>query len=155
MNPLKKRTFNLILGLAIIFSLTGLFVLNRINMLQDNLIKETTVKIARSANNEFRNISEMVFGRLSKYQKMRIRQWLVNLVETDDTIIKIHIIDPENKILFSHDIKEEGKSFSLSEESEWTELDSLRVWNKFITENDKMVEATIPFAGGKDIERLK
>ena len=152
MNPLKTRTFYLILGLAVIFSLTGLFVLDRINMLQDNLIKETTVKIARSANNEFRNISETVYGRLSKYQKMRIRQWLVNLVETDDTIIKIHIIDPENKILFSHDKKEEGKSFSLSEESKWTELDSLRVWNKNISEDSEMVEATIPFAGGKDIE---
>jgi len=152
MNPLKTRTFYLILGLAVIFSLTGLFVLDRINMLQDNLIKETTVKIARSANNEFRNISETVYGRLSKYQKMRIRQWLVNQVETDDTIIKIHIIDPENKILFSHDKKEEGKSFSLSEESKWTELDSLRVWNKNIIEDSEMVEATIPFAGGKDIE---
>jgi len=152
MNPLKTRTFYLILGLAVIFSLTGLFVLDRINMLQDNLIKETTVKIARSANNEFRNISETVYGRLSKYQKMRIRQWLVNQVETDDTIIKIHIIDPENKILFSHDKKEEGKSFSLSEESKWTELDSLRVWNKNISEDSEMVEATIPFAGGKDIE---
>lgn len=152
MNPVKTRTFLLIVGLAIIFSLTGLFVLNRINVLQENLIKETTIKIARSANNEFRNISETVFGKLSKYQKMRIRQWLVNLVETDDTIIKIHIIDPENIILFSHDQKEEGKSFSLSEESEWIELDSLRVWNKLISENSKVVEATIPFAGGKDIE---
>jgi signal transduction histidine kinase len=152
MNPIKQRTFYLIVGLAIIFSLTGLFVLNRINVLQENLIKETTIKIARSANNEFRNISEAVFGKLSKYQKMRIRQWLVNLVETDDTIIKIHIIDPENIILFSHDQKEEGKSFSLSEESEWIELDSLRVWNKLISENSKVVEATIPFAGGKDIE---
>ncbi len=152
MNPIKQRTFLLIVGLAIIFSLTGLFVLNRINVLQENLIKETTIKIARSANNEFRNISETVFGKLSKYQKMRIRQWLVNLVETDDTIIKIHIIDPENIILFSHDQKEEGKSFSLSEESEWIELDSLRVWNKLISENSKVVEATIPFAGGKDIE---
>ena len=152
MNPIKQRTFLLIVGLAIIFSLTGLFVLNRINVLQENLIKETTIKIARSANNEFRNISETVFGKLSKYQKMRIRQWLVNLVETDDTIIKIHIIDPENKILFSHDRKEEGKSFSLSEESKWIELDSLRVWNKLISENSKVVEATIPFAGGKDIE---
>jgi signal transduction histidine kinase len=152
MNPLKTRTFYLILGLAVIFCLTGLFVISRINILQDNLIKETTLKIARSANNEFRNISESVFGRLSKYQKMRIRQWLVNLVETDDTIIKIHIIDPENKILFSHDNKEEGKSFSLPEESKWTDLDSLRVWNKFISENSQMVEATIPFAGGKDIE---
>ncbi len=152
MNPIKQRTFLLIVGLAIIFSLTGLFVLNRINVLQENLIKETTIKIARSANNEFRNISETVFGKLSKYQKMRIRQWLVNLVETDDTIIKIHIIDPENIILFSHDKKEEGNSFSLSEESKWMELDSLRVWNKFISENSKVVEATIPFAGGKDIE---
>ncbi len=152
MNPIKQRTFLLIVGLAIIFSLTGLFVLNRINVLQENLIKEITIKIARSANNEFRNISETVFGKLSKYQKMRIRQWLVNLVETDDTIIKIHIIDPENKILFSHDRKEEGKSFSLSEESKWIELDSLRVWNKLISENSKVVEATIPFAGGKDIE---
>ncbi len=152
MNPVKTRTFLLIVGLAIIFSLTGLFVLNRINVLQENLIKETTIKIARSAINEFRNISETVFGKLSKYQKMRIRQWLVNLVETDDTIIKIHIIDPENIILFSHDQKEEGKSFSLSEESEWIELDSLRVWNKLISENSKVVEATIPFAGGKDIE---
>ncbi|MCK4754077.1 MAG: hypothetical protein KAS58_02515 [Calditrichia bacterium] len=152
MNPIKQRTFLLIVGLAIIFSLTGLFVLNRINVLQENLIKETTIKIARSAINEFRNISETVFGKLSKYQKMRIRQWLVNLVETDDTIIKIHIIDPENKILFSHDRKEEGKSFSLSEESKWIELDSLRVWNKLISENSKVVEATIPFAGGKDIE---
>jgi len=152
MNPLKTRTFYLILGLAFIFSLTGLFVLNRINMLQDNLIKDTTVKIARSANNEFRNISETVFGRLSKYQKMRIRQWLVNLVETDDTIIEVHIINPENIILFSHEKKEEGKSFSLSEESEWTELDSLRVWNKFISDSSQIVEATIPFAGGKDIE---
>ncbi len=152
MNPIKQRTFLLIVGLAIIFSLTGLFVLNRINVLQENLIKETTIKIARSANNEFRNISETVFGKLSKYQKMRIRQWLVNLVETDDTIIKIHIIDPENIILFSHDKKEEGNSFSLSEESKWMELDSLRVWNKLISENSKVVEATIPFAGGKDIE---
>jgi signal transduction histidine kinase len=152
MNPIKQRTFLLIVGLAIIFSLTGLFVLNRINVLQENLIKETTIKIARSANNEFRNISETVFGKLSKYQKMRIRQWLVNLVETDDTIIKIHIIDPENIILFSNDKKEEGKSFSLSEESKWMELDSLRVWNKLISENSKVVEATIPFAGGKDIE---
>ncbi len=152
MNPIKQRTFFLIVGLAFIFSLTGLFVLNRINVLQENLIKETTIKIARSANNEFRNISETVFGKLSKYQKMRIRQWLVNLVETDDTIIKIHIIDPENKILYSHDRKEEGKSFSLSEESKWIELDSLRVWNKLISENSKVVEATIPFAGGKDIE---
>jgi signal transduction histidine kinase len=83
---------------------------------------------------------------------MRIRQWLVNLVETDDTIIKIYIIEPDNKILFSHDNKDEGKSFSLSEESEWKELDSLRVWNKFISENSQMVEATIPFAGAKDIE---
>jgi signal transduction histidine kinase len=152
MNPLKTRTFYLILGLAVIFSLTGLFVLNRVSVIQENLIKETTIKIARSANNEFRNISETVFSRLSKYQKMRIRQWLVNLVETDDTIIEIHIIDPENNVLFSHDKKEEGKSFSLSEESEWTELDSLRVWNKYVSENSQMVEATIPFAGGKDIE---
>jgi len=152
MNPFKTRTFHLILGMAIIFGLTGLFVLNRISVLQDNLIKEATLKIARSASNEFRNISETVFGRLSKYQKMRIRQWLVNLVETEDTIIEIHIIDPENNILYSHDEKEEGKPFSLSEESEWTELDSLRIWNKFISENSQLVEATIPFAGAKDIE---
>ena len=83
---------------------------------------------------------------------MRIRQWLGNLVETDDTIMQIQIIDPENKILFSHNEKDEGKSFSLSERSEWTELDSLRVWNKFISDNSQMVEATIPFAGTKDIE---
>lgn len=152
MNPLKTRTVHLILGLAIIFSLTGFFVLDQISAIEDNLIKETTLKIARSASNEFRNITETVFGRLSNYQKMRIRQWLGNLVETDDTIMQIQIIDPENKILFSHNEKDEGKSFSLSERSEWTELDSLRVWNKFISDNSQMVEATIPFAGTKDIE---
>ena len=152
MNPLKTRTVHLILGLAIIFSLTGFFVLDQIRAIEDNLIKETTLKIARSASNEFRNITETVFGKLSNYQKMRIRQWLGNLVETDDTIMQIQIIDPNNKILFSHNEKDEGKSFSLSERSEWTELDSLRVWNKFISENSQIVEATIPFTGTKDIE---
>jgi signal transduction histidine kinase len=152
MNPIKQRTFFLIVGLAIIFGLTGWFVLNRIEVIQENLIKETTLKIARSANNEFRNITEAVYGKLSRYQKMRIRQWLVNLVEADDMISKIHIIDPENIVLFSHDKKEEGKSFSLSEGSEWRELDSLRIWNKFISDSSQVIEATIPFAGGKDIE---
>jgi hypothetical protein len=139
-------------GLAVIFSSTGWFVLDRINMLQENLIKDATLKIARSANNEFRNISEAVYGKLSRYQKMRIRQWLVNLVEADDMISKIHIIDPDNKVLFSQDKTDEGKSFDLSEGSEWIELDSLRVWNKFISDSSQVVEATIPFAGSKDIE---
>ena len=152
MNPIKQRTFFLILGLAVIFSVTGWFVINRIEMLQENLIKETTLKIARSANNEFRNISESVYGKLSRYQKMRIRQWLANLVEADDMISKLHIIDPDNQVLFSHDRSEERKSFSLSEGSEWVELDSLRVWNKFISDSTQIVEATIPFAGSKDIE---
>lgn len=152
MNPIKQRTFFLIIGLIIIFSLTGWFVLDRIEMLQENLIKEATLKIARSANNEFRNISEAVYGKLSRYQKMRIRQWLTNLVVADDMISKIHIINPNNIILFSHDQKEEGTSFSLAQESEWIELDSLRVWNKFISDSSQIVEATIPFAGGKDIE---
>jgi hypothetical protein len=118
MNPIKQRTFFLIVGLAVIFSSTGWFVLDRINMLQENLIKDATLKIARSANNEFRNISEAVYGKLSRYQKMRIRQWLVNLVEADDMISKIHIIDPDNKVLFSQDKTDEGKSFDLSEGSE-------------------------------------
>ncbi len=152
MNPIKQRTFFLILGLAIIFGITGWFVIDQINQLQENLIREAALKIARSANNEFRNISEAVFGKLSRYQKMRIRQWLVNLVEADDMISKVHIIDPENKVLFSHDLKEEGKLFSLSPGSEWIELDSLRVWNKYISDSSQVVEATIPFAGGKDIE---
>jgi len=152
MNPIKQRTFFLIVGLAVIFSLTGWFVLNQIEIIQENLIKETTLKIARSANSEFKNISEAVYGKLSRYQKMRIQQWLVNLVAVDDMISKIHIIDPENRVLFSYDKKEEGKSFSLSEGSEWIELDSLRVWNKFISDSSQVIEATIPFAGGKDIE---
>jgi signal transduction histidine kinase len=152
MNPIKQRTFFLIAGLAVIFSLTGWFVINRINLLQENLIKEATLKIARSANSEFRNISESVYGKLSRYQNMRIRQWLVNLVDSDDMVSKVHIIDPENKVLFSNDEKEEGKSFAIAQGSEWIELDSLRVWNKFISDSAGIVEATIPFAGGKDIE---
>jgi signal transduction histidine kinase len=152
MNPIKQRTFFLIAGLAIIFSLTGWFVIDRIEIMQEDLIKENTLKISRSANGEFRNISKAVFGKLSRYQKMRIRQWLVNIVTADDMISKIHIIDPEDKVLFSNDDKEEGKSFSISQGSEWKELDSLRVWNKFISDSMQVIEATIPFAGGEDIE---
>jgi signal transduction histidine kinase len=152
MSPIKQRTFFLIFGLALIFSLTGWFVLDRIEILQENLIRDTTLKIARSANNEFRNVSESVYGKLSRYQKMRIRQWLTNLVEADDMISKLHIIDPENQVLYSYNTSEEGKPFSISEESEWVELDSLRVWNKFISDSTQIIEATIPFAGAKDIE---